>query len=114
MSSNRLMISPESRIKMAPGVMLRHDKKRGVWTLLAPERVVQLDDIAAAILQQFSTGMQQVSTAIDALARDYDAPKEEISGDVLALLQDMADRRFLEAVPLDAKQGRQQQPGDAA
>jgi pyrroloquinoline quinone biosynthesis protein D len=75
---------------------LRHDKVRGRWVLLAPERVLVPDDIAVAVLQRLD-GVRTLREVADALAADYAAPPELILNDVIALLQGLADKNFLTA-----------------
>ncbi|MDJ0386639.1 pyrroloquinoline quinone biosynthesis peptide chaperone PqqD [Roseomonas sp. E05] len=73
---------------LAPQVRLRHDAARGQWVLLAPERVVVLDEIAHAILSRLDgrTGIDEIATA---LAREYEAPVAEIAADVREALEDL-------------------------
>jgi len=63
--------------------------------LLAPERVIKADAIAAEILKR-CTGDASVADIVDDLARTYNAPRERIAVDVTRLLQDLADKRLLE------------------
>lgn len=91
-----MTIAEESRVRLAPGVMLRHDRNRGAWMLMAPERVLTLDDTALAVLRA-CTGPDAptVGGAIDALAAEYDAPRGEIAADVLELLADLRLKGYL-------------------
>ena len=43
-------LNPDSRPRLPRGVKLRRDEARDRWTLLAPERIFEIDDIAAAVL----------------------------------------------------------------
>ena len=38
--------------RFLPGVRLHYDQTRDQWVILAPERVIELDDIAHAIVQR--------------------------------------------------------------
>jgi pyrroloquinoline quinone biosynthesis protein D len=75
------------RPALARGVRLSRSQGRPV--LLAPERVVELDEIAGDVLARCD-GALGLSELVDALARDYEAPKEEIAADVGELLGGLA------------------------
>lgn len=89
-------LSPRSVVRLPRHVLLRHDKVRGRWVLLAPERVLVPDDIAVAVLQRLD-GARTLREVADALAADFAAPPELILNDVIALLQGLADKNFLMA-----------------
>ena len=72
----------------APGVRLREDKVRGGWVVLAPERLFVPDEHAVAVLQLVD-GIRTVGNIVDDLAGRYDAARELIANDVLAMLQDL-------------------------
>lgn len=92
----RLVLTPDSVPKLPRHIVLRHDKLRGRWVILAPERVLVPDDIAVTVLQRLDGAKSVAQIAAD-LARDFTAPVEVIQTDVLALLQDLADKNFLTA-----------------
>lgn len=92
----RLVLTADSILKLPRHVVLRHDKVRGRWVILAPERVLVPDDVAVTVLQRLDGVMTLASIATD-LARVYAAPVEAILADIIALLQDLADRNFLTA-----------------
>ena len=73
---------------------LKFDETRKVWVILAPERVLAPDEIAVEVLR-LCDGMRNVSEMIDQLAGKYAAPREMIATDVIAMLQDLADKGFL-------------------
>ena len=73
---------------------LKFDETRQVWVILAPERVLAPDEIAVEVLQ-LCDGVRRVSDMIDLLAAKYAAPREAIATDVVAMLQDLADKGFL-------------------
>ena len=73
---------------------LRFDETRKVWVILAPERVLAPDEIAVEVLQ-LCDGARSVADVIDALVLKYTAPREAIAADVIAMLQDLADKGFL-------------------
>jgi pyrroloquinoline quinone biosynthesis protein D len=73
---------------------LRFDDTRKRWVLLVPERVLAPDDIAVEILQ-LCDGQRSVADIAAQLAEKYTAPVEEIGGDVIAMLQDLANSGFV-------------------
>ncbi len=78
------------------GVRLKHDEARSQWVILAPERMFMLDDIALAILQRVD-GQAAVSAIVDDLAETFQAPRGQILGDVIEMLQGFADKGVLAA-----------------
>lgn len=90
----RLSVSEASRPVLPRHVKLRFDESRQVWVMLAPERVLAPDDIAVEVLQ-LCDGIRDVTAMIDQLSLKYAAPREAIGADVIAMLQDLADKGFL-------------------
>jgi pyrroloquinoline quinone biosynthesis protein D len=88
-------VSPEAKPRLAAGVRLVHNEGQGGWVLLAPERVLKADPIAAEILRR-CTGDATLDAIVDGLAATYRAPRERILADVTALLSDLADKRLLD------------------
>lgn len=94
-------ISEDSRVRLAPGVMLRHDRARDEWMLLAPERVLVLDDTALAVVRAATPRIPgagdagTVGEAITRLAADYDAPRADIAADVLEMLNDLLAKGYV-------------------
>jgi len=82
--------------KLAAGVRLRHDAARDCWVLLAPERVLMLDEIAHQVLQRCD-GVATVEAIVEALAQDYQADREQIAVDVQAMLSALIAKRMIEA-----------------
>lgn len=93
-SRRRMKATPESVPVFARGVKLRHDETRGRWVLLVPERVLAPDEIAVEILK-LCDGERNVAQMVETLAAKYAAPADEISADVIDMLQDLADSGFL-------------------
>lgn len=71
-------------------VKMRYDEARKRWVLLAPERVLMPDEIAVEILKRVDG--RAVAAIIDDLAAAFEAPREDIARDVIAMLQDLADK----------------------
>jgi len=86
--------SGEIRPRLAPGVRLHFDKTREAWILLGPERVIEMEGPSHEILQRCD-GTHTTAQIVDELATLYNADRATIEGDVLALLADLATKRFL-------------------
>jgi len=61
---------------------------------MAPERLMLPDEQAVEILKLVD-GKVDVAAIVDTLAARYNAPREEIAGDVTEMLQDLADKGCL-------------------
>ncbi|MEQ1899188.1 MAG: pyrroloquinoline quinone biosynthesis peptide chaperone PqqD [Devosia sp.] len=90
----RMSVNESSIPKLARGVQFRFDDVRKRWVLLVPERVLAPDDIAVEVLK-LCDGAKTVAIMADEFAAKYLAPREEILGDVVAMLQDLANSGFL-------------------
>ena len=93
-ASRNISVSETSRPKLPRHARLKFDETRQVWVILAPERVLAPDEIAVEVLQ-LCDGVRSVSDMIDQLTAKYAAPREAIATDVIAMLQDLADKGFL-------------------
>jgi pyrroloquinoline quinone biosynthesis protein D len=89
-----LSVSEASRPLLPRHAKLKFDDTRQRWVLLAPERVLAPDEIAVEILQ-LCDGARSVAEMIDLLAQKYQADRATIGADVIAMLQDLADKGFL-------------------
>lgn len=87
----RAIVSATSTPALARGRRLYHDEARDRWVIQAPERVFSPDPIAVEVLK-LCDGSRSVAELANALALRYDAPKERILADVVAMLQDLADK----------------------
>jgi len=87
-------LDAESVPQLAGGVRLKNDQARGRWVLLAPERVLVPDETALEVLRRMD-GASSVGHIAELLAEEYDAPAETIRRDVLALLNDLAEKGFV-------------------
>jgi pyrroloquinoline quinone biosynthesis protein D len=94
MAPRRINVSEASRPVLPRHARLKFDDTRQRWVILAPERVLAPDEIAVEILQ-LCDGARDVAAIIDALAAKYNAGRAEIGRDVVAMLQDLADKGFL-------------------
>jgi pyrroloquinoline quinone biosynthesis protein D len=94
MAGRNISVSEASRPVLPRHANLRFDETRKVWDILAPERVLAPDEIAVEVLQ-LCDGQRSVGDFADLLAAKYVAPREAILTDVIAMLQDLADKGFL-------------------
>jgi pyrroloquinoline quinone biosynthesis protein D len=92
--SRNISVSEASRPVLPRHAKLRFDETRQRWVILAPERVLAPDDVAVEVLQ-LCDGVRSVEAMIDLLAEKYAADRAAISTDVVAMLQDLADKGFL-------------------
>ena len=87
-------LTDESAPRLAAGVRLKDDRARNCRVLLAPERVLVPDDTALEVLDRLD-GTRTVSQLSQDLAAEYDALAETIQADVLALLNELAEKGFV-------------------
>ena len=93
-AARNITVSEASRPVLPRHAKLKYDETRKVWVILAPERVLAPDEIAVEVLR-LCDGIRSVSNIVDLLAAKYAAPREAIATDVVAMLQDLADKGFL-------------------
>ena len=89
-----ISVSEASRPILPRHTKLRFDETRQVWVILAPERVLAPDEIAVEVLK-LCDGVRSVGQMVDELAAKYLAERGAIATDVIAMLQDLADKGFL-------------------
>jgi pyrroloquinoline quinone biosynthesis protein D len=89
-----ISVNEASRPVLPRHARLKFDEIRQRWVILAPERVLAPDEIAVEVLQ-LCDGVRNVTAMIDMLAEKYAAERGAISADVIAMLQDLADKGFL-------------------
>jgi pyrroloquinoline quinone biosynthesis protein D len=92
--SRNIRVSETSRPVLPRHAKLKFDETRQVWVILAPERVLAPDEIAVEVLR-LCDGVRSVAEMVDGLAAKYSADRADISTDVVAMLQDLADKGFL-------------------
>jgi pyrroloquinoline quinone biosynthesis protein D len=81
-----------ARPRLGPHARLQWDPAREKQVLLAPEKVLVLNETAAAILA-FCDGQHTVAAIAATLAARYDRAVDQ---DVLTLLRRLLDRRLIE------------------
>jgi pyrroloquinoline quinone biosynthesis protein D len=89
-----ISVSEASRPVLPRHAKLKFDETRQVWVILAPERVLAPDEIAVEVLK-LCDGVRSVGEMIDQFAAKYTADRGAIAIDVIAMLQDLADKGFL-------------------
>ena len=94
MAGRNISVSEASRPVLPRHAKLKFDETRQRWVILAPERVLAPDDIAVEVLQ-LCDGVRSVAGMADQLAEKYTAERAAILTDVIAMLQDLADKGFL-------------------
>jgi pyrroloquinoline quinone biosynthesis protein D len=92
--TRHISVSETSKPVLPRHAKLKFDETRKVWVILAPERVLAPDEIAVEVLK-LCDGVRGVADIADQLAQKYAAPREAIMIDVIAMLQDLADKGFL-------------------
>jgi len=81
--------------KLPRHAKLRFDQARKKWIINAPERVFELDEIASEVMQLVD-GEISINNIVDNLHKKFkDASKDEISKDVILMLQSLADKGFI-------------------
>lgn len=80
--------------RLGRGVRLTHDESRGTWVLLAPERMIELDEVATEIVKRVD-GRASLGGIVDELVRAFAADRDEILADVSDFLADLAAKRII-------------------
>jgi pyrroloquinoline quinone biosynthesis protein D len=93
--NDALTIDEAISLQLGRGVRLRHDHERDCWTLMAPERVIVLDDIAHQVIVDIIESDGLLAGVIDRLSQLFDAPREEIASDVIEMLQPFVDKQLM-------------------
>ncbi len=88
-------LASNDRPYLPRGVRLHHDRVRGNWVLLAPERAMKLDQVGHAILSEVD-GERCLDEIAAVLAEKYGAPLEQVSKDTSGFLAALVERRMLE------------------
>ena len=81
--------------KLPRHAKLRYDEARKKWIINAPERVFELDEIAAEIMQLVD-GKSSITDMVETLSKKFDgATKDVVKKDVLSMLQPLAEKGFI-------------------
>ena len=91
-------LGPASRPRLAARARVRLDRQTGKAVLLYPERGLVLNGVGQAVLE-LCGGARTVDEIVASLAERYVGALETLRADVLAFLQQLADRGLLEEGP---------------
>jgi len=92
----RLIVEQSTRPVLPRHIKLRHDAGRDAWVLLAPERVFKPDATAVEVLK-LCDGQRTVADIAGELSAAFNAPSDVILTDVIAMLQDLADKGVIKS-----------------
>jgi pyrroloquinoline quinone biosynthesis protein D len=84
-------IDKSAVLRLKPHVRLQFNEARGQWIVQAPERVLMPDEIAVSVLK-LCDGKTSVEAIAEALAREYQAPRDVVETDVLEMLRDLVEK----------------------
>lgn len=87
----RAMVSAQSVPSLPKHVRIQLDPVRQAVAVLSPEQIFWPNDSSLDILRR-CTGRSPVGHIIADLAAAYDAPEDEVAGDVTAFLQEWSDK----------------------
>lgn len=90
-----VIVTGNTIAKLARGVRLRQDEVRGQNVLLAPERALALDEIAVMIVNALD-GERTLDEIASDFSVKFEAPKDQILGDIIAFVDEFSKRRMLE------------------
>ena len=93
---SRSTVTGASAPGFAKHVRFRHDDVRGQWVVLSPEKLFVPDEQAVEILKLVD-GARSVDAIVDDLAQRFNAPRDVIATDIIAMLQELADKGVLTA-----------------
>jgi len=88
------VVAGGSVLRFAAHAKFRFDAVRQAWVVLAPERLLLPDEQAVAVLRLID-GVRDADAVVDALSREYEAPRAVVAADVLPMLQDLVDKKVL-------------------
>jgi pyrroloquinoline quinone biosynthesis protein D len=90
-----MSIAPDAKPRLPRGVRLVHNEAQGGWVLLAPERAFKAEGPAHEVIKR-CTGEVTLNEIVDDLATTFNAPRELIMTDVIAMLTGLVDKQLME------------------
>ena len=87
----RAMVLPHVVPALPKHVRIQYDPVRQAFAVLSPENVFWPNEISLEILRRCDGGATVEKIVAD-LAREYNAPEEEVAADVAAFLQEWSDK----------------------
>jgi pyrroloquinoline quinone biosynthesis protein D len=94
----RAIVDEASQPSLPRYIKLRHDATRDRWVIQAPERNFYPDPVAVEVLK-LCDGKRTVAGIAEDLSKRYSAPEAQIRADVIAMLQDLADKGVVSCAP---------------
>jgi pyrroloquinoline quinone biosynthesis protein D len=91
MLRERAMVSPQAVPALPKHVRIQYDPVRQAFAILSPEKVFWPNEISLEILRRCD-GRSSVEKIVSDLAREYNAPEEDVAADVTAFLQEWSDK----------------------
>jgi pyrroloquinoline quinone biosynthesis protein D len=92
---SEISLTRDSIVFLPRGVRIKEDTVRERIVIVAPERTVALDEVGHAILNKLD-GERTLADVVEILAKQYNAPKQDIGNDVVAFIKDLLGRGYLE------------------
>lgn len=92
----RVVVSEATRPCLPRHVRLHFDPVRQRDVVLSPEKVFWPDEISIAILKACD-GSRSLGEVADALAAEYNAPRDVILADVMEFIQEWSDNLLLKS-----------------
>jgi pyrroloquinoline quinone biosynthesis protein D len=87
----RVTVSPRATPALPKHVRIQYDPVRQAFAVLSPEKVFWQNEISLEILRRCD-GSSSVEKIVSGLAREYNAPEEDVAADVTAFLQEWSDK----------------------
>lgn len=91
------LISLGKKPRLAIGSKLHFDNHRQQWMILAPERMISLDEISKEIIE-LCVGDFSIEIIVRKLASKFDAPITLIQEDVLVFLENLCEKGVIRYV----------------
>ena len=92
------MVDGTTVLRVPDSVLMRQVRDEVVFLDMASEQYFGLDPVGACVLGAIQGGAD-VDGAIDAVFDAFDAPRDQIGADVLALVEDLLARGLLVVTP---------------
>lgn len=88
-------VRPDAKPRLVRGVRLSEDRVRGGWNLLAPERVLKVNQVTVEVLG-LCDGARTFDDIVTDLATRFDADRTRIEADAGTLIADLAAKRMVD------------------
>ncbi|MDI4657385.1 MULTISPECIES: pyrroloquinoline quinone biosynthesis peptide chaperone PqqD [Xanthobacter] len=81
--------------RLPRGVRLERDSARGIWLLLAPERIFELDQMAVAVIDEVD-GISSIAAITRRLAQKYAASQARVEAEIIAMIERLVAQRVVD------------------